>query len=172
VTTQARALLVLISWLGLAAYSPIGRAEAWINVSSGGYGGEDYETSPGEEDSEDEDVVGAVLFASINYESDYIVRLRASNMYGFTSQSAQETALMAGKRLDESGRFYLLAGISRLTDISEAKHSPTVGLPVEALFYPLRGIELSLFGNLNEDSSFVGLGIGFALGKHRAGPRD
>lgn len=139
--------------------------DGWVGFGLGGYRGEDYNTGCRTSGGGCDDVGGYSAHGSLNLRGEsLLVRLRASYFEGFTSNTAEEVALALGLPLGDSGRTHLLAGLSRLTDVANDRQSPTLGVPIELLLHPAGGMELSLHGNINDDSSFVGASLGWAFG--------
>ena len=144
-------------------------ADFWLSLGVGAYQGEDYdeddEASGGS--AEASGVGGPSVHGALNYvtQADVLLRLRVSYLIGFTSNTAEEVGGLVGLALGSSRRLFATVGVSRLTDVSNQTQSPTVGVPIELLFYPTEALELSVYGNVNDDSNFIGASIGFAIGR-------
>jgi hypothetical protein len=54
------------------------------------------------------------------------------------------------------GKAWFAVGLSRLSDVSKCKQSPDVGVPVELICYPLRGLELAAHADFNDARHFFG----------------
>lgn len=167
--TRAKRTLAHLGLLGLLVISPtIWASDGWVTLGMGRYDGEDYDI-PEEADSYDPYKIGGYqAMLAMTYGDALIIRLRGTGMADFTSNDAGEIAAMAGFRLGTSGRAYLVAGVSRLEDVSNEQQSPTVGVPVELLLYPTRALELAATVNFNDDARFYGFTFGVAFGKQRA----
>lgn len=169
---SALLLCLALPATGLAA-SPQGarpataeRSDFWVGVGIGAYEGQDYDRVCANGSNDCRAVGGGSAHLALDYaQGRNRVRLRTAVYTGFTSNAAEETALMVGRPLDPQGRLHLLAGVSRLTDVSADTQAPTVGVPIDLLAYPLRGLELGLHGNFNPDADFVGVSIAWAIGR-------
>lgn len=139
----------------------------WLSLGGGWYAGSDFDPPPGKPKTDAEKVGGPNLFAALNYGGPVIGRLRASVMLGYTRNTAEEFAGEVGFAMKPL-QLYVLTGVSRLTDVANDRHRPIVGVPLELLYYPVRGLELGIHGNLNSKSDFVGFTIAGAFGKPRA----
>jgi hypothetical protein len=142
-------------------------ADFWFGIGGGAYTGEDYDPPPNPQPDDDYDAGGYAMHMSLNAAGPALFRIRSSWYEGYTSNTAEEVAATIGVPLSPSREFWLAAGVSRLTDVSNEKQSPTVGVPIELLFYPVRGLELMIHGNFNDDSNFVGIAVGGAIGHRR-----
>lgn len=144
-----------------------GGSDVWFTMGGGYYDGQDYSPQAGGGVTDAEDTEGLELVAALTVVGDGLFRVRASWMTNYTSNTAEEVAGLVGLPLGKDRKTYLAAGISRLTDVSAEQQSPTIGVPVELLYYPARGLEIGLHGNFNPDSNFVGITIGGVFGKRR-----
>ncbi|MFA5938636.1 MAG: hypothetical protein WC809_04700 [Sinimarinibacterium sp.] len=167
------AAVVLLSLFALPAQArkpaqPAPAGDNWISFGGGYYNGQDYEAPPGEQKDEAERVDGYEGMLAFNAAGPVLLRLRASWLLNFTSNTAEEVGALVGLPLGPDRRVYLAAGVARLTDVSNEGQSPTVGVPIELLFYPTRGFEVSVHGNLNPDSDYIGFTLGGVFGKQRA----
>ncbi|MEQ1439598.1 hypothetical protein AAG565_09555 [Fontimonas sp. SYSU GA230001] len=143
-------------------------ADGWISFGGGYYNGQDYEAPAGSPKGDAERVGGYEAMLAFNHAGPVLLRLRSTWMFDFTSNTAEEVAALVGLPLAPGRQLYLAAGVSRLTDVSNTQQSPTVGVPIELLFYPTRGLEVGVHGNLNPDSDFIGFTFGGVFGKQRA----
>lgn len=158
----------LLCTLLLAPGAALALDDGWVSLGGGWYNGEDYDDDPAADDDEDAaSADGAALHLSINRGGPVLLRLRASWLLDYTSNTAEEVAGMVGIPLGADRNTWLAAGVSRLTDVSAEQQSPTLGVPVEIIWYPVRGLELALQGNFNDDSNFIGIAIGGAIGRQR-----
>lgn len=149
--------------------APESPSNFFVGLGAGGYVGEEYEKPSGCcFDPEAYEVGGYALHASFNVAmAGTLVRFRHSLLTAFTSNVADETALAFGLALTPERNVWATVGVSRLTDVSNQKKSPTVGVPIELIAYPVRGLELMLHGNVNGDSNFIGVAIAGAIGRQR-----
>ncbi|WP_028079345.1 hypothetical protein [Solimonas soli] len=150
-----------------APAEPAAAVDIWGSVGAGYYDGEDYAPPPGGTKSDAQKVGGWEGYAALTFGSRAAARLRAAWMADYTSNTAEEVAAEIGMAL-YSTKAYLFAGASRLTDVANDRQRPIVGVPVELLFYPTRGLELGVHGNLNSQSDFIGVTLGGVFGKNRA----
>ncbi len=164
-----RALLSLPLLFALSGAASAADGDVWIGLGAGYYGGQDYEAPAGQPKTQAQKVGGweGVLNANLAT-GPLLLRARGAWMLDYTRNTAEEVGLLAGAGLG-SRRVFLLAGASRLTDVASDRQRPVVGVPVELLFYPTRGLELALHGNFNAHSDFVGVTIAGVFGKRRAG---
>lgn len=168
----AVALLALVAAPAQArkprAPAPAPASDGWISFGGGYYNGQDYEAPPGERKDDDERTGGYEGMLAFNHAGPVLLRLRVSWMAEYTSNTAEEVGALVGLPLGPDRRAFLAAGVSRLTDVSNEGQSPTVGVPVELLFYPTRGFEVGVHGNFNPDSDYIGFTLGGVFGKQRA----
>lgn len=168
----ALALLALVAAPAQArkpkAPEPAPAGDGWISFGGGYYDGQDYDAGPGERKDDDERAGGYEGMLAFNHAGPVLLRLRASWLLEYTSNTAEEVGALVGLPLGPDRRVYLAAGVARLTDVSNEGQSPTVGVPVELLFYPTRGFEVSVHGNFNPDSDYIGFTLGGVFGKQRA----
>lgn len=139
----------------------------WLSLGGGWYTGSDFDPAPGKPKTDAEKVGGPNLFAALNYGGPVIGRLRASVMLEYTRNTAEEIAGEMGFAMKPL-QLYALAGVSRLTDVANDRHRPIVGVPLELLYYPVRGLEFGIHGNLNSKSDFAGFTVAGVFGKPRA----
>lgn len=142
-------------------------ADFWVSFGGGYYNGQDYDPPPGQPKSEAEDAEGVEGMVALNLAGPVLARLRVAWMADYTRNTAEDVGVLVGLPLVE-GRAFLAVGASRLTDVSNRAQSPTIGVPVELLFYPTRGLEFAIHGNFNPDSDFVGITLAGVFGKQRA----
>lgn len=174
---RSQRVLVAVALLALAAApaqarkpkapDPAQVSDGWITFGGGYYDGQDYEAPPGEAKDDSERAGGYEGMLAFSHAGPVLLRLRVSWMADYTSNTAEEVGALVGLPLGPGGRAYLAAGVSRLTDVSDEGQSPTVGVPVELLFYPTRGLEVGVHGNFNPDSDYIGFTLGGVFGKHR-----
>lgn len=143
------------------------QTDFWVSFGGGYYNGQDYDPPPGQPKGEAEDAEGVEGMVALNLSGPVLVRLRVAWMADYTRNTAEDVGVLLGLPLVE-GRAFLGAGASRLTDVSNREQSPTIGVPVELLFYPTRGLEVAIHGNFNPDSDFVGITLAGVFGKQRA----
>jgi hypothetical protein len=146
-------------------------ADFWWTLAAGRYVARDYGGGP-QATHDGTHVGGPQLQSSLNWVppgQGYLLRLRGSAMFDFTSNLADELALSAGLPLDAGRKLWIAGGVSALSDVSNHRQSPTSGLPLELLWFPVRGLELSLNGNFNRDRNFFGLSVGWAIGRRAPG---
>ena len=164
-------LLMLTAVPAHAAKPTVPSAQAqtdfWVSFGGGYYNGQDYDPPPGQPKGEAEDVEGVEGMVALNLAGPVLARLRVAWMADYTRNTAEDVGVLLGLPLVE-GRAFLAAGASRLTDVSNRQQSPTIGVPVELLFYPTRGLEVSIHGNFNPDSDFIGITLAGVFGKQRA----
>lgn len=141
-------------------------ADFWVSFGGGYYNGQDYDPPPGQPKSEAEDAEGVEGMVALNLAGPVLARLRVAWMADYTRNTAEDVGVLLGLPLVE-GRAFLAVGASRLTDVSNRAQSPTIGVPVELLFYPTRGLEFAIHGNFNPDSDFVGITLAGVFGKQR-----
>jgi len=141
----------------------------WVGLGGGAYTAEDYEDDPqSQEDNQHVKVGGFETHFTFNVDGpQFGGRFRWSHMLSFTNNAADEMAAEAKLRVSPDRKFWLALGVSRLTDVSNTRKAPTVGFPLEVMYYPVRGLELSIHGNINEDKSYIGFGVAGALGRWR-----
>jgi hypothetical protein len=139
----------------------------WLSFGVGGYEGQDYDPPPGRQKTRAQEVGGGEVMLALNLAGPVLARLRVAYLVDFTSNTAEDVGALVGLPLDAERRVFLATGVSRLTDVSNTRQSPTIGVPVELLFYPWRGLELGLHGNFNPDSDFVGVTAAGVFGKQR-----
>ncbi len=149
-----------------AAYAQPG-ADAWASLGAGYYDGQDYGAPAGQPKTQAQKTGGWEVYAALTAGSRVAARLRANGLTDDTNNTAEEVAGEVGMALG-STRAYAFAGLSRLTDVANDRQRPIVGVPLELLLYPARGLELGLHGNLNARSDFIGVTIGGVFGKDRA----
>jgi hypothetical protein len=150
------------------AYAADQGSDFWLSLGGGFYDGEDYDPPPGQAESDAETAKGGEALLALNFAGPVLARLRATWMIDYTSNTAEDVGALIGLPLGTSRRAYLAAGVSRLTDVSNRKQAPIVGVPVELLFYLTRGLEVGVHGNFNSDSDFAGITIAGVFGKRRA----
>lgn len=143
-------------------------SDAWISFGGGYYDGQNYERTNSQQSAESLQADGYEVAASLNIARPMLLRLRAAWMFDYTSNTAEEVGALVGAPLGPRRQAFLAVGVSRLTDVSNRGQSPTVGVPVELLFYPTRGLEFSIHGNFNPDSDFIGATLSGVFGKARA----
>lgn len=143
-------------------------SDVWFTMGGGYYDGQDYPADPGTNPTVAQQVDGGEAMVAVTIAGPFLARARVSLLSDFTSNTADEIAAMVGFPLGPKRQVYLAAGVSRLHEVSRTEGSPTAGVPVEILYYPTRGLELSLHGNFNPDSDFIGVTIGGVFGKQRA----
>ncbi len=160
-------ILLLVGW-GTASAQPVFDPNIWGGLGGGAYTGQDYPDDPSSSDDEHTKVGGYQTHASFNLTGRAVgLRGRWTHMFDFTSNAADEYAAEAAVSLLPSRQLWLAAGVSRLTDVSNDRKAPTIGFPVEVMFYPVRGLELMVHANFNEDSNYIGFGVGGAIGRQR-----
>jgi hypothetical protein len=168
----ARAAACALAFAALSAHAAgdAGRdANLWFGLGGGGYTGQGYDQPPGATNSDSYNVGGYAAHATLNVTFDAAtLRYRHSVMFGFTQNTAEEDAILGGLPLEGSHRLWFDVGVSRLADVSNTRKAPTIGIPLELVLYPVRGLELMVHANVNHDSSFVGFAIAGAIGRHRA----
>ncbi len=142
-------------------------ADVYVSFGAGGYDGPDYRARPGQPQTSAQEVGGSEVLLALNRAGPVLTRLRVGWMFDFTSNTAEEVGLLLGLPLAPQGKAYLAAGVSRLTDVSQQGQSPTIGVPVEWLYYPTRGLEIGIHGNFNPDSDFIGITLAGVFGKRR-----
>lgn len=174
-TFRAVAAAILLVAISLPAQArkpakpaPAESGDNWISFGGGYYDGQDYDPPPGEGPGQTESADGAELMLAFNVAGPVLLRVRASWLLDYTSNTAEDVGVMVGLPLGPDRKAFLAAGASRLTDVSNEGQSPIVGVPIELLFYPTRGLEVSVHGNLNPDSDFIGITLGGVFGKQRA----
>lgn len=143
-------------------------SDGWVSFGGGYYDGQDYERLPGQPESDAQEARGYEAMLAFNVTAPMLLRFRVAWMADYTSNTAEDVGVLVGLPVAE-GRMFLAAGVSRLTDVSDQGQSPTVGVPVELLIYPTRGLEFALHGNFNPDSDFIGVTLAGVFGKRRAG---
>lgn len=139
----------------------------WVSLGAGVYGAQDYDAPAGQKKGDAQRTGGGEGVLAMSYAGPVLLRLRASWMLEFTSNTAEEVGGLVGLPVVPS-KIYVAAGVSRLTDVSNHQQSPTVGVPLELLLYPTRGLELGIHGNFNPDSDFIGVTLSGVFGKRRA----
>jgi hypothetical protein len=139
----------------------------WVGLGGGYYGAQDYDALPGQAKGDAQRTGGYEGVLSMSYAGPMLLRLRASWMADFTSNTAEEVGGLIGLPLVPS-KLFAAAGVSRLTDVSNRQQSPTIGVPLELLFYPTRGLEFGIHGNFNPDSDYIGVTLAGVFGKRRA----
>lgn len=107
---------------------------------------------------------GAELMAALNVGRPWLARLRGAWLLDYTRNTAEDVGLLFGAALGTRAA-YLAAGVSRLTDVANDRQRTIVGVPVELLLYPTRGLEVAIHGNLNSQSRFIGLTVSGVFGK-------
>ena len=138
----------------------------WGGLGGGAYTGKNYPPDGDTYDPNHNDVGGYSVHGSFNFTGPQATfRIRQSEYFGFTSNTADETAIEAGLPLAWQKKLWIAAGVSRLSDVSNTRKSPTIGFPLELDLYPVRGLELMIHANFNKDDNFVGFGIGGAIGR-------
>ncbi|HEX4871751.1 MAG TPA: hypothetical protein VFV27_05490 [Nevskiaceae bacterium] len=140
--------------------------DLWLTPALGYYKGQGYDNVCRSSTPDCDDVGGPSGHLSLNLRTPrLLVRLRASYLVGYTSNTAEEVALGLGLPLGSSGRRHFVVGVSRLTDVAADRQGPTVGVPLELLLHSSEGgVEFSLHGNLNDDSDFIGALVGWPFG--------
>lgn len=145
--------------------------DIWITTAIGSYDAKNYPegsaTTP-----EGTHVGGGAVSVAATWAGNrggYLVRLKSSYLTDFTSNTAEEVGLLVGAALADSRKVWASVGVARLTDVSNHRQSPTVGVPVELLWFPIRGLEVSVFGDFNDDRDFGGFTVGWAIGRHKPG---
>lgn len=172
ITMLRRTLLSLSLLFGLhgaaSAADSAPASDFWIGLGAGYYGGQDYEPPAGQQKTQAYKVGGweGVLNANLASGS-FLLRARGAWMLDYTNNTAEDVGALLGLALG-SRRVYLAAGASRLTDVANDRQRPIVGVPVELLLYPTRGLELAVHGNLNAQSHFIGVTLAGVFGKRRA----
>ncbi|TJY56616.1 hypothetical protein E4T66_18795 [Sinimarinibacterium sp. CAU 1509] len=139
----------------------------WVSLGAGVYGAQDYDAPSGQQKGDAQRTGGGEGVLAMSYAGPVLLRLRASWMLEFTSNTAEEVGGLIGLPVVPS-KVFVAAGVSRLTDVSNRQQSPTVGVPIELLFYPTRGLEMGIHGNFNPDSDFIGVTLSGVFGKKRA----
>lgn len=151
-----------------AAARPAQTGDFWVSLGGGAYTGEEYEQPANDPNSSSYDVGGYAAHASFNMSNgDVLLRVRSSWLFDYTNNTAEEVGVSIGLPLARDRSVWASVGVSRLTDVSFTQQSPTVGVPVDLAFYPTRGLELLVHGNLNDDSNFIGVAISGVIGKDR-----
>lgn len=171
-----RGVALVLGLMAMGAAHAAGRAsstaaqggDVWVSFGAGYYNGQDYNPPQGQPAGPAQEAEGHELMAAITIaESLLLGRLRVSWLADYTRNTAEEVAGLVGLPLS-GHKVFLAAGVSRLTDVAADRQSPIVGVPVELLFYPTRGLELSIHGNFNSQSDFVGVTLAGVFGKRRA----
>ncbi|MEW6168811.1 MAG: hypothetical protein AB1651_14110 [Pseudomonadota bacterium] len=143
-------------------------SDFWVSFGGGYYDGQDYDPPPGQPKGPAQEADGAEALLALNIAGPVLARLRVGWMADYTSNTAEEVGVLLGVPAGPGGRAYLAAGVSRLTDVSNREQSPTIGVPIELLLYPTRGLEVGIHGNFNPDSDFIGITLAGVFGKRRA----
>jgi hypothetical protein len=165
-------------WLGLAALVCCTQAAAatarpepnyWAGLGGGFYTAQDYpDDDPSDNDDQKAEVGGPQTHFTFNMDGARVGgRFRWTHMFNFTNNAADEMAAEVRLAVADDRRFWVAAGIARMTDVSNKRKAPTVGVPLEVMFYPVRGLELSVHANLNKDKSYIGFGVAGAIGRRR-----
>ena len=147
-------------------------SDFWFTAGVGRYDAKDY--SRGADASHDGTHIGGgeadIALSYAWLDSGLMLRLRSNYLIDFTSNTAEELALSGGVALGSSRTLWVTSGVSRLTDVSNTRQRPGVGIPVELIWYPVHGLELMVHGNFNDDRKFYGVVLGWAIG-HRPSAR-
>ncbi|HUP92255.1 MAG TPA: hypothetical protein VM074_08410 [Solimonas sp.] len=155
-------------WLPLAAAAnPLEGGDTYVTLGGGYYNGNDYPPDPNASTPEASSVDGGAAHLSLTNTNVVLLRVRGSWYFDYTSNVAEEVAGLVGLPLTTDHNVWFNAGVSRLTDVSNKQQSPTVGFPLELVYYPVRGFELMVHGNINKDSNFIGIAVGGAIGRQR-----
>jgi hypothetical protein len=143
-------------------------SDFWFTAGVGRYDAKDYPRGA-DATHDGTHIGGGEADIALSYawlDSGLMLRLRSNYLIDFTSNTAEELALSGGVALGSSRTFWITTGVSRLTDVSNTRQAPSVGIPVELIWYPVHGLELMVHGNFNDDRKFYGVVLGWAIG-HR-----
>ena len=157
-----------VAALALTLVAPAALADGWLSVGTGGV----YIDDPGSSSGK----ARGTGHVALTFSDQLALRVRGT-AFGYAGNTAVEQAVLIGFRMGRRSAGILLAGYSKLDDVSATEDNSN-GWGLELLYAPRgRGAvsyEASLHGNINSDQSFGGLLLAArfgSMGRQSSGKR-